>query len=403
MLGRMGKRVAATAAFALAGSMLFVIPAHAATKTIVIWTDANRAGVVKTLFKKGFQGAKVVVVTKDFGSIRDTLKTVSVANAPDVIVGAHDWTGQLVANGSIVKLILPASVRKQINASALGGFSYNGGLYGMPVQTENVALIENTSLVPTAPKNFAQLEADAMALIKANKVSVGLDVPTGDAYHNYPLFSGLGGYIFGFDKNGKINPLRIGVANQKFLSHAGLIDRWVNEGLLSSSVTGDNAANLFTTQKAAFWITGPWNESVIKGASFGTRIVTVPTIISGIQVTPFAGYQGFMVTKFAAKHGVDTLAKSLVGQYLATASAQTQLANLNNRAPANLAAAAKVTDPIIKAFGAAGKVATPMPNIPEMSAVWGALGDAWTASVSGKTKAGDAFTSAQGKILSALN
>ncbi len=403
MLGRMGKRVAATAAFALAGSTLLAMPAHAATKTIVIWADGNRAAAVQTLLKKGFQGAKVVVVTKDFGKIRDTLKTVSVANAPDVIVGAHDWTGQLVADGSVVKLILPASVKKSVNASALAGFSYNGGNYGMPVQVENVALITNKNLVKTAPKNFSALEADAVAALKAGS-TVGLGVPMGDAYHDYPLFSGLGGYIFG-TSGGKINVFKLGVANKTFLSHAGLIDRWVKEGVISASVDYGTAKDAFTKGKAPFWITGPWEHDAIKALPFPYSITVVPQIVSGIQVTPFAGYQGFMVTKFAAKHGVATLAKTLVGNYLSTAAAQTPLASLNGRAPANNAAAAKVTDPIIKAFGAAGKIATPMPNVPEMASVWGALGDAWkaTSATTNPVPAAQAFTDASNKIYNLIN
>lgn len=403
MLGRKGKRVAAVAAFALAGSTLLALPAHAATKTIVIWADGNRAAVVQKLFKNGFQGAKVTVVTKDFGKIRDTLKTVSVANAPDVIVGAHDWTGQLVADGSVVKLILSASVKKAVNASALAGFSYNGGVYGMPVQTENVALITNASMIKSQPKNFSTLEAQAVAAMK-NGATVGLAVPMGDAYHDYPLFSGLGGYIFG-TTNGKINVYKLGVANKKFLSHAGLIDRWVSEGIISANVDYGTAKDAFVKGKAPFWITGPWEHDTIKGLSFPYRITTVPQIVAGITVTPFAGYQGFMVTKFAAKHGVSTLAKSMVGNYLSTANAQTQLALLNGRAPANLAAAAKVKDSIIKAFGAAGKIATPMPNVPEMASVWGALGDAWkaTSASTNPTKAAQAFTDASNKIYNLIN
>lgn len=40
-------------------------------------------------------GVTVTVVQKDFGKIRDDLKTVDLATAPDVIVGAHDWVGEL--------------------------------------------------------------------------------------------------------------------------------------------------------------------------------------------------------------------------------------------------------------------------------------------------------------------
>ena len=53
----------------------------------------------------------------------------------------------------------------------------------------------------------------------------------GDAYHMYPFFSGLGGYIFGTNKAGNLDPSDIGVANPKFLKNAPLIDKWNKEGL----------------------------------------------------------------------------------------------------------------------------------------------------------------------------
>ena len=49
------------------------------------------------------KGLGVEVVEKDFGKIRDDLKTVPAENAPDVIIGAHDWTGELAGE----RLVLP--------------------------------------------------------------------------------------------------------------------------------------------------------------------------------------------------------------------------------------------------------------------------------------------------------
>ena len=402
MLGRKGKRVAAVAAFALAGSTLLAMPAHAATKTIVVWCDTNPAPAIKKLLAKGFQGAKVQIVAVKFGDIQSKLKQVSAANAPDVVVGAHDWTGALVADGSIVKLVVPAKVRASLNPSAVAGFTYNGGVYGIPYQVENVALITNKTLVPTAPKNFSALEAQALKVTPSGGVPFA--IPGGDPYHYYPLFSGLGGYIFGIT-NGVTNVYKLGVANKTFLSHASLIDKWTKDGFLSASVDYNGAKSAFTSGKSPFWLTGPWEHDTIKGLSFPYTITVVPNIIAGIQVTPFAGYQGWMVTKYAATHGVATLAKTLVVNYMSTPAPQTAVALINGRAPANIAAASKVTDKIIKAFGAAGKIATPMPNVPQMASVWGALGDAWkaTTAASNPTAASTAFTDASNKIYSLIN
>src|SRR4051794_24021007 len=69
--------------------------AHKAGPTVTIWTDQNRKADVQSVAQAwgAARGVTVNVVVKDFGSIRDNLKTVALADAPDVIVGAHDWTG----------------------------------------------------------------------------------------------------------------------------------------------------------------------------------------------------------------------------------------------------------------------------------------------------------------------
>ena len=52
----------------------------------------------------------------------------------------------------------------------------------------------------------------------------------------YPFFSGLGGYVFGVNKAGNLDPSDIGVANKAFLKNAKLIDKWNKEGLINSKV-----------------------------------------------------------------------------------------------------------------------------------------------------------------------
>jgi maltose-binding protein MalE len=115
---------------------------------------------------------------------------------------------------------------------------------------------------------------------------------------------------------------------------------------------------------------------------------------------PFLGVQGFMVTKFAKTHGVESQARDLVGSYMMSESAQTQLSSENGRAPANTDAAAKIDDALLKQFAAAGKGGVPMPNIPEMSSVWGDLANAWSTTLKGgdSKNAKDAFRTAAQNI-----
>jgi maltose-binding protein MalE len=374
---------------------------------VVIWADADRVAAVTQVANAwaASKGVTVQVVQKDFGQIRSQLTTVAADTAPDVIVGAHDWVGELSANGSVLPLSPSAATKRQFPKYALNAFSYGTAikkLYGAPVALENIALITNTRLAKV-PTSFADLERQALAAKKKTKAQVGLAVQQGsggDAYHMYPFFSGLGGYIFGENKAGNLDPSDIGVANARFLRNATQIDRWNKEGLIRSQVAWDTARDLFTKGKVAYYVTGPWFLTDIQKAGVRYAISSFPSIVPGLKATPFLGVQGFMVTKFSAAHGVESLAKDLVASYMMRPASQLALATANSRFPANLQAGKLVKDKDLKAFGAASAGGVPMPNIPQMASVWQDLGAAWVRSTkgSGAIPARRSFIGAQRSI-----
>jgi maltose-binding protein MalE len=371
-----------------ASALVLAVPALSAHKdtTLVIWTDQDRQAAITQLANQwgASHGVTVKIVVKDTGSIRDNLGTVAASDAPDVLTAAHDWTGQLAANGLVEPLFPSAAVRAQFPKYTLDAFSYGTAvkkLYGMPVAVENIGLVVNTSLVKV-PKTFAQLESEALAYKKKAHQSFGIAVQQGsggDAYHMYPFFSGLGGYIFGTNSAGNLDPSNIGVANTKFLKNASLIDKWNKEGLINSKLDYTGAQNAFLKKQAAFWITGPWNTDTLKKSGIKFKIIQMPKIV--YPAVPFLGVQGVMVSKYASVHGVDAAAKDFVTNFLATPTAQTALAAANGRPPANLKA--RSNDPVLQEFSAASKGGVPMPNIPQMSSVWSDLGQAWVRSTKG--------------------
>jgi maltose-binding protein MalE len=371
--------------------------------TVTVWVDNVQKPAIDRVTNSwaARRGVDVKVVFHSFGNIRDDLKTVKAENAPDVIVAAHDWTGDLAANGLVLQLFPKKATKAQFPKYALDAFSYGGRLYGAPYALENVGLVVNTALVKV-PKTWAQLEKSALAFKRKSPDNIAIAVPqgaNGDAYHMYPFFSGLGGYVFGRTKNGSLQPKRVGVANKAFLRNAPLIDKWNRAGLINSKVDYGTAKNAWLQRKAAFWITGPWEIDGIKASGNPFRIIQVPRI--KFRSVPFLGVQGTMVTKFARTHGVESLAKDLVANEMMKASFQLDLERANLRYPANKAAGKRVNDRVLKMFGAAGVGGVPMPNIPQMGSVWAELAGAWVNSTkgAGATPARSAFATAQRNIL----
>jgi maltose-binding protein MalE len=388
------RRLRVAAGVAVAG-LVAVIAASAGTSAtnqnpkLVIWADSDRVPAVTQVANAWARskGVTVQVVQKQSGPIRQEVSTVAVENAPDVIVGAHDWIGELSGNGSIIPLSPSAATKKQFPAYALNAFSYGTAikkLYGAPVALENIGLVTNTKLAKV-PKTFKDLERQALAAKKKTKAQVGLAVQQGqgDAYHMYPFFSGLGGYVFGTNRAGNLDPSDIGVANPKFLKNASLIDKWNREGLIRSQVNDSIAKDLFLKGKVAYWITGPWFLAEIRKSGVKYAVSSFPQIVPGIKSVPFLGVQGYMVTKYSSAHGVESLAKDLVANYMMQPPAQATLALANDRSPANLKALAQVKDKDLRAFGAASSGGVPMPNIPQMASVWQDLGAAWVRSTKG--------------------
>lgn len=392
---------------ALSAVVLTGTATSAAAPKIRIWTDKVQRPAVEKIATAwaATKGVSVEVLEHDFGKIRDDLKTVQPDTAPDVIVGPHDWVGQLSADGLVLPLYPTRKIRNQFPTKVLDAFSYGTAvkkLYGAPASVENIGLVVNKKLAHV-PTSFDDFQKQALAFQKKASGNIGLAVPQGaggDAYHMYPFFSGLCGYVFGKNKAGNLDPSDIGLRDPKFLANTGLIDQWNASGFLNSKVDYGVGKDAFLKGKAAFWITGPWETDTLKGSGLSYTIASFPSPTSACKSVPFFGVQGYMVTKFSTVHGVENAARDLVSNYMMQPDAQVALAAANGRFPANAVAGKKVNDPVLAMFGKAGAGGVPMPNIPQMGAVWSELGGAWVTATkgAGATPAKTAFSVAARNI-----
>ena len=383
------------AALSLAVASLVPTAAHAES-SLVLWAGSEKASTYQawaTDYAKR-TGVNVKIVAKN--DLQGDLKTVQDADAPDIIVEAHDNIGKFLADNKIASVTLTNA--NEFDKNTISALTLGTKLYGVPMAVENIALVQNTKLVPKAPSTFAELESMALALKKknaSNKNFVPLAIQqgtSGDAYHAFPLLTGLGGYVFG-GTPGKWNKYDIGLDSAKFLKNVSLVDKWYSEGLLKASVTSDIAKAAFTSGNAPFWVTGPWYLDDIRKSGISIRITAVPTIVNGSKPVPYSGVQAAMLTTFAAKHNSELVARAAL-QDLATAKSQLITAAIALRSPANTLAQKQFSDKDIAAWGVAGAGSIPMPAIPENNVMWGAVGGAWAKALSGQAKAAAAFKGA---------
>ena len=392
-----------------AGALVSAAPAAHAAETIIVWADAAHAPVIQQLLPEGYADLSVTVVTKDPATVRADLAAATAANAPDVIWGDLAWTGELATAKSIVPVTLAKKRAKKFGANVLGGSQVGADRYGLPVQISNLALVTNTKLVPQQPTSFATLSSVALQLKKDKKVKVPFALPQGpgaNPWSTFPLFSGVGGYLFGQASTGGLDPTDIGLASKALRTNSSLIDQWNSSGLLDSSLSPEAARTAFAKGKAAFWLAGPEDLAALLKLTFIYRIGSVPPIVSKLKAVPLLTVHGFMLTRFAAKHGIQDEASALVGRFLSKPKTQLALANASGWFPANTVAQAQVATGggRIRAIGNAGVDGVPMPNIPQAGAVWEPYGTAWSVSTSGPaaTPAKAAFRIAQDAAIAAV-
>ena len=351
-------------------------PVVRADADLVIWADDTLTPVIRP-FAEAFgadNGLTVAVQELGFGDIRGRLVTADPAGeGPDIIIGAHDWLGELVTSGVVAPIDI-AGITGEFPDVAVSAFTYEGRTYGVPYAIENIALVRNTDLVPETPATFEELEEIALGLEADGTVSVPLALQqngNGDPFHNYPLVTAMGGYVFGSPEIG-YDPTDLGIDSPGGLAAARKFGEWSESGLINIDVTYDVMTSSFGAGDAPFAITGPWALSSFEGVNY--VVEPIPSVEGGTPA-PFVGVQGFMV---AANAQNPLIAETFLLDVMSGAEAQTALFEAGGRPPANEAAfEAASADPDIQGFGLSGANGLPMPAIPEMGSVWSAWTDAY--------------------------
>lgn len=370
------------------------------------WADANRAPLLtKYAAQFGEENGITVAVQIAAETRKQFGDATKVGKGPDIVVGAHDWLGELVQNGTVAPIQLDDATAAKFAPAAVTASKYDGQNYGVPFSIENIALVRNTDLAPDAPATLDDLLTAARAAkAKDSKVSVLLDQSvgkTGNAYYTFPWLSAYGGGIFGVKDNGDYDADKVIVNSAESLKGAEQLAMMGKDKVLSTNVGDDNAEGIFTSGKAPFFITGPWSIPNIKKAGINYGISPLPSLPGGDAMQPFLGVQLFYVS---AKANNATLAQEFVTNYVPTKEFQLAMFEAGGRPPALTEAYDEVaaSDPEVKAWYEAGKDGKPMPNIPAMNSVWGPLGQAAADVISGKAEPKARFDAAQKEIEKAI-
>lgn len=288
-------------------------------------------------------------------------------SGPDMYMYAHDSLGTFVEMGVLSPLsdIVGEEVYADMLPMTQEAGLYKGEQYLLPVYFETLLFMYNKDLwegeVPSTTEDLytymeAHTDTAAGTYALVNQHST--------AYNVSPFIHGFGGYIIDEDA-------APGLADEKTKEAIEY-----NKKFAALQADGDynTVTTLFNEGKAAAIIGGPWLVPGIKdaGIDLGIQSLSDFTLPGGESLAPYSGIQGIGVMKHAAEEKKDAAAKVLAA--LAAPEVGIALAEKASCAPANQKAYDEdsvSSDEMIAAMKRTAETAKPMPNIPEMSVMWG--------------------------------
>jgi arabinogalactan oligomer/maltooligosaccharide transport system substrate-binding protein len=366
---------------------------------LVVWADDVKAQALREPAARWADANGITVAVQSVsGDLRDLFITADQAsNGPDVILGAHDWIGALVQNSAITPVAIPDT--SDFSPTALDAITYEGQTFGVPYGVETLGLFANTALTAVPePATIEELVEAGRAGGAENPLCLQIGLQ-GDAYHLQPLFTAGGGYVFGADPGGTLDPGDVGIDSEGGLLAAERIGALGDQGVLRTSVDGSNSIPLFADGSCAYLVSGPWAIAQVEEAGIDYVLGRIPGFDGLHEARPFATVNSFYL---AANGQNPAFAQQFVADVAGSTEIVRSMFESNQMPPTQRSLMAELQDayPAMVTIGELAEAADPMPAIPEMSAVWGPLGQSQAAVVEGAdprstfTKAADEIRSA---------
>ncbi len=339
-------------------------------------------------------GVKVVVQHPE-GAPDKFQAAAAAGKGPDIMCWAHDRVGEWAKSGLIVPVRPGARLRAAIDDSAWAAFSYRGQSWGYPVAIETVGLIYNKALVPAPPQSFEQvIELDRK--LKPQGKSAILWAYN-QSFFSWGLIAGPGGFVFGTDSKGELDPRRLGINNEGALKGVQMIERLVKDGHMPKGARYAEMEGAFARGQVAMMINGPWAWDNVRKVGIDFGVAPIPTV-DGKPGKPFVGVLGCMIT---APSKAKDVAREFIENHLLTVPAlKTLSADVPLGVPANKAYYAELSaDLRIKATMDNARAGAPIPNIPEMGRFFPAMDAALEAITNGRQAPKAALDGAAARML----
>ncbi|GAA0084271.1 extracellular solute-binding protein [Clostridium sp. CTA-7] len=333
-------------------------------KTLTVWSHftANEVKEFEKVAKSwGEENNVEVNVVEDQGKFQEMIQACQSDNGPDLILGVpHDNLGTFQKAG--VTAEVPAgmvSADKYTSQGIVDAITIGGKQYAIPFAQETTAMFYNKDKVKEVPKTMEDLVTMAK--------ETGFEYDVNNFFFSYAFLSAGGGYVYK-NNNGTLDPSDIGLGNEGSVAGLQFISDLVNKNkLMAADITGDIAKGDFTSGKAGFYFSGPWDVAGAKEAGLNFGVIPMPTLNGKVPQT-FLGVQTAFVNENSKNKDI---AWKLMEEFVN--KGQDIVYKTGSRIP--VAKGYTVDDEYTKAFMEQAKVAMPMPNVVEVQAMWEPAGN----------------------------
>jgi maltose/maltodextrin transport system substrate-binding protein len=330
---------------------------------LLIWINGDKGynGLQKVGDAFAAESGVQVVVQHPEGAPDKFQSSTGAGKGPDIFCWPHDRVGEWARSGLIVPIYPRAKLRDSIEASAWQAFSYKGKTWGYPLAIESIGLIYNKKLVPTPPKDFADVVALDRQLAARGKHAILWDYTK--SFFSFPILAAGGGYIYGRDASGNYDVHDIGVNSPGAIQGAQLLLDLVQHGQMPRGATYAEMESAFAAGDVAMMISGPWAWDNAKKAHIDFGVAPIPNV-NGHPAKPFVGVLGCMI---AAPSQVKDIAREFIENHLLRIDSLKRInADVPLGTPANKAFYAELAaDPDIRATMENARHGEAIPNIPE--------------------------------------
>ncbi|WP_239421994.1 extracellular solute-binding protein [Bacillus sp. CGMCC 1.16541] len=375
-------------------------------KKLVIWEEKGKGAALKPAIKSFEEKYNINVEYKELelsAEMKEKIRLDGPAGTgPDVLSLPHDQIGQLALEGVIVPIEVKEETVDTFTDQAIEAQMYDGKLYGLPKAIETPIFIYNKALMSKPPETMEELYAFSKE--KRNKEEYGFLAPWDNFYFANAVLSGMGGYVFSQD-GGKADPMNIGLHNDASIRGATYIQKWYEEKLFPKGIIGENGGStlegLFSEGKVASVMSGPWAFESYQSAGIDIGASAMPLLPNGNPMNTFIGVKGFHVNSFSPYQKWST---KLVEHLTNEQNAKIRYEQTEEVPPVNNL----LDDPMIKenekasAIVEQAKTGEPMPNIPEMTEIWGPMVTAMQLVANGKEEPKQALEEAVRTIKSQI-